>query len=65
MKLDRTIQPSLAIKIKEMANKDLRLGQMMYCVFEKIKHDGKDPFYIENDELEWYFDKTFKTKESE
>ena len=59
MELDRRINESLDGKIKKMASKGLRLGQMFYCVLEKIRRDGKDPFYVENDEFEKYFDETF------
>ena len=61
-KLNREIQSSLEGKIKKLASKDLRLGQMFVCVFEKIVRDGKDPFFVENSELEKYFDKLVNDK---
>ena len=64
-KLNRKINPSLFSKMHTMASKDLRLGQMMCCVFTRIKQDGKDPFYIENDEMEKYFNKAFNLKDEE
>lgn len=33
---------------------DLRVGQLFDNLFAKIREDGKDPFYIENDELAEY-----------
>lgn len=38
-----------------LASNDLRVGQMFDNIFAEIRNDGKDPFYIENKDLEDYF----------
>ena len=35
---------------------DLRFGQLIEIIFSKIKQEGKDPFYIEEDEMINYID---------
>lgn len=34
---------------------DLRFGQLVEIVFSRIKADGKEPFFIEEDEMIKYF----------
>ena len=45
--------------MQTLAKKDLRIGQMFDNVFKKIEYDGKDPYYLENDELLTYFDAVY------
>lgn len=33
---------------------DLRFGQLMTVIFDAIRKDGKDPFYMEDDEMEGF-----------
>ena len=54
-KLSRAIPHSLVQVMDILAAHDLRVGQMYDNVFIQIRSDGKDPFYIENNELEKYF----------
>jgi hypothetical protein len=54
-KLNRTIPHSFVQVMDTLAAHDLRIGQMYDNIFAQIRSDGKDPFYIENDELEKYF----------
>lgn len=35
---------------------DLRFGQFIELIFSKIKRDGKDPYYLEEDEMLKYID---------
>lgn len=30
---------------------DLRFGQLVEFIFQKLKEEGKDPFYMEEDEM--------------
>lgn len=30
---------------------DIRFGQFVECVFQKLKEENKDPFYMEEDEM--------------
>jgi hypothetical protein len=34
----------------------LRFGQAVDNIFHLIRQDGKDPFYVEDEEMEKYFD---------
>ena len=54
-KPSRSIPHSLVQVMDILAAHDLRVGQMYDNVFSQIRSDGKDPFYVENDELEKYF----------
>lgn len=35
---------------------DLRFGQLLFIIFEGIKNEGKDPFYIEDDSMIEYIE---------
>lgn len=64
-KLDRTIPTDFIEKMNELAKKDLRIGQMFEIIFNIIKSEGKDPFYVENDEMLIYIKNLLKTTVSE
>lgn len=36
---------------------DLRFGQLIDMIFNTINSEGKDPFYLEEDEIIKYFEK--------
>ena len=40
-------------KLKNTHSKypELRFGQLIECVFYRLKKDGRDPFYIKDEEL--------------
>jgi hypothetical protein len=54
-KPNREISKSFHQAMDLLAKKDIRLGQMFDNVFAMVRAKGKDPFYIENDELEKFF----------
>ena len=54
-KPSRAIPHSFVQVMDILANHDVRVGQMYDNVFSQIRSEGKDPFYIENGELEKYF----------
>ena len=56
MALDRSIPEDLIKHMDTLADQDLRVGQMFERVFQMIKRDHKDPFYVENSEIVNYFE---------
>ena len=43
----KLVKEILSVMYK-LSRKDLRIGQMMYIVFDRLKSKGTDPFYVEN-----------------
>lgn len=54
--MDRQISQSLHDKLDKLASKDLRVGQIFSVLFQRMKEQGHDPFFVENDILEKFVD---------
>lgn len=61
MKQDRSIPTELLTHMETLAGLDQRVGQVFENIRSMIKCDGKNPFFIENDEMAQYFRKAAKS----
>jgi len=50
-KPSREIPTSLTFIMNDLSRKDMRVGQMFSNLFYFIRSKGKDPFYVENEEM--------------
>jgi len=50
-KPNREIPKALLMIMTNLSRRDMRVGQMFSNLFDLIRSQGKNPFYVENDEL--------------
>lgn len=43
--------PEINEELKRLAKNDLRIGQIFSIIESKLKNDGKDIFFVENDKI--------------
>ena len=44
-------------RVHKERHSDLRFGQWITCVFANLQVDGRDPFYMEEDEMIKYIER--------